>query len=515
MTARPPQPPAESWPGRRVCVTGLGLSGAAAVRALLRLGAAVTVVDAAEGDAAHHRAAQLRALGAAVHLGAEHTTAVPPGTELVITSPGWRPDQPLLAAAAGRIPVWGEVQLAWRLRPPRAAPWLAVTGTNGKTTTVRMLAAILTAAGRRAIAAGNVGVPLVDAVLAEEPYDVLAVELSSFQLHWAAGLVPQAAAVLNVADDHRDWHGSFEAYASAKHRIWADPVNGGWLYRANEGWSVGQHLVRHDQPRIPVAIGNADDAVSAVLLTGAHAERAVSFTAGEPAPGQLGVAGGQLIDRAFDDEGRPAGAGLGTALAAVADVRPPGSHNVANALAAAALARSCGVAASAVRAGLAAFRPDGHRNALVAVVDGVAYVDDSKATNPHAALASLSGYDPVVWIAGGLLKGADVDELVRVSAGRLRGVVLLGRDRAAFRSALARHAPALPVWEAPVPETDAVPSATVVMTAAVEAAAAMARPGTTVLLAPAAASMDQFSDYAARGDAFAAAVRALPGGAGR
>ncbi|MEP6463943.1 MAG: UDP-N-acetylmuramoyl-L-alanine--D-glutamate ligase [Frankiaceae bacterium] len=483
-----------TWTGRRICVTGLGLSGAAAARALLGFGAAVTVVDAARTDAADARAAELRSLGARVLLGPDQVTTTPAGTELVVTSPGWRPDQPLLVrAAAAGIPVWGEVELAWRLRPLGAAPWLAVTGTNGKTTTVRMLAAILAAAGRRTIAAGNVGVPLVDAVLAEPPYDVLAVELSSFQLHWTRSVRPLAAAILNVADDHRDWHGSFEAYAAAKQRIWGEPA---------------------DADRVRVGIGNADDAVTATLLNASPAGRAVSFTLSEPAVGQLGVVGGVLLDRGFTDTGRPAEPESGTVLASVPDVRPPGPHNVANALAAAALARAYGVPASAVRDGLRAVVPDGHRNALVAVADGVTYVDDSKATNPHAAMASLAGYQPVVWIAGGLLKDADVEQLVSASAPRLRAVVLIGRDKEPFRAALARHAPQLTVVEAPVPETGAVPGAQV-MTAAVAAAAALARPGDTVLLAPAAASMDQFRDYADRGDAFAAAVRGLtPGGGG-
>jgi UDP-N-acetylmuramoylalanine--D-glutamate ligase len=494
MSSGPASPvrPDQDWAGRRVCVTGAGVSGAAAARALAALGAAVTVVDAADDVAQRGRAGQLRELGVTVRLGPEQVTAVPADAELVITSPGWRPDQPLLASAATRgVPVWGEVELAWRLRPAGAAPWLAVTGTNGKTTTVRMLAAVLAAAGRRVIAAGNVGVPLVEAVLADPPHDVLAVELSSFQLHWAHSLRPLAAAILNVADDHRDWHGSFEAYATDKHRIWAAAAP------------------------IPLAVGNADDEVGAALLRRAHADRVVSFTAGAPAPGQLGVAGAELVDRAFDDAGCPAGPAASTVLARLDDVHPAGRHNVANALAAAALARAYGVPASAVRAGLRDFQPDGHRNATVATVGAVHYLDDSKATNPHAAMASLAGYDSVVWIAGGLLKDADIDPLVRACAGRLRGVVLIGRDREAFRRALARHAPRLPVIEVAVPETDGVPLGPQVMTNAVQAAAGLARPGDTVLLAPAAASMDQFRDYADRGNSFAAAVRALPAGAGR
>ena len=440
-------------------VAGAGASGEAAARALLALGARVTVVDRVPSA----RTEGLVAAGAVLALGAQ---APPAGTELVVASPGWRPDSPLLAAAAG-IEVVGEVELAWRLRGPDPAPWLALTGTNGKTTTVRMLESVLRAAGLRTVATGNVGLPVVDAVLAAPPYDVLAVELSSFQLHSAPSVRPAAAALLNLAPDHLDWHGGFAAYAAAKERIWAGPET--------------------------VAVGNADDPEVAGRLLEAPG-RQVSFTLAEPGPDQLGVTDGTLTDRAFG----------GGALAAVAEVRPAGPHNVANALAAAALARAHGVDPGAIRAGLRDFVPDRHRNERVAEVAGVAYVDDSKATNPHAAAASLTSYEPVVWIAGGLLKGAPVDELVAAVAPRLAGAVLLGADRAVLAAAIARHAPSLPVVAVSRTDDGA-------MSEVVRAAAELARAGDTVLLAPAAASMDMFRDYGARGDAFAAAVRALAG----
>jgi UDP-N-acetylmuramoylalanine--D-glutamate ligase len=439
----------EQYGGRRVVVAGAGVSGAAAAWALRDRGAAVTVVDARGGD------------------DVLVTDVVPAGTELVVTSPGWRPDAPLLLDAAAKgIEVYGEVELAWRLRPADAAPWLAVTGTNGKTTTVKMLASILSAAGHRTVAAGNVGLPLLDAVL-DPSYDVLAVELSSFQLHWSSSLHPLAAAVLNIAPDHLDWHGSMAAYAAAKARIWAGETS----------------------------IGNADDEVTRTLLQRAPGRR-VTFTLRTPRPGELGLVEDLLVDRAFEDV-----AGEATELAALSDLTVPGGHNVANALAAAALARAYGVAAEAVRAGLRAFVADPHRNALVATLDGVAWVDDSKATNPHAAAASLAAYDRIVWIAGGLLKGADVDDLVRGAAPQLAAVVLLGTDRAALRDALARHAPDVPVVEVPRLDTGA-------MSEVVAAARRLAHPGDTVLLAPAAASMDCFRDYKERGDLFAAEVLA-------
>jgi UDP-N-acetylmuramoylalanine--D-glutamate ligase len=463
---------------RTVLVAGLGVSGAAAARVLLDRGARVLLTDAAEPPLV----AELVAAGA-TWLGA--LDAVPGATDLVVTSPGWRPDAPLLADAARRgVEVVGEPELAWRLRAGAAdgtaAPWLAVTGTNGKTTTVTMLEAILLAAGRRAVAAGNVGRPLVEVVTAEDDdgvpaYDVLAVELSSFQLHWSSSLAPAAAVVLNVADDHTDWHGSFAAYRDAKARI---------LTRA------------------PVAVADAGDPVAAALVA-AH-PRPVTVTLGEPGPGQLGVRAGALVDRAFADD--PAG----EVLVERAAVPVPGPHNTVNALAAAALARAIGVPAEAVARGLSGFSGGAHRNVLIATVGDVDYVDDSKATNPHAAAASLAAYPRVVWIAGGLLKGADVDPLVAAVAPRLAGVVLLGRDRDRIAASLARHAPSVPVVTVPSGDDEGMDgTAEDTMTRVVAAAAGLARPGDTVLLAPAAASMDVFRDYAHRGRAFAEAVRAL------
>lgn len=471
--------------GRRVTVAGLGVSGGPAARALHRLGAEVTVVDGADHDRARAQAAELAPLGVTVRLGDGDT--LPEGTELVVTTPGWKPAAPLFAAAeAAGVPVWGDVELAWRLRGPSPsgrppADWLAVTGTNGKTTAVKMLAAMLEAGGLRTAAVGNIGVPLVDVVTGHGPYadlDVLAVELSSYQLHWASSVRAHSAAVLNLAPDHLDWHGSMDAYAADKGRIY-------------EGNRVA-------------CVYNAADPVTEELVRKADVEegcRAVGFTLGAPAPGQLGVVDGLLVDRAFvPDPQRTA-----QELAAVADVQPPAPHNVANALAAAALARAYGVEPAAVRAGLRAFRPEPHRIERVAEVGGVTYVDDSKATNTHATEASLAAYDGIVWIAGGLAKGATFDDLVAGAAKRLRGAVLLGRDRALIADALARHAPDVPVVD--VDRTDSG-----AMAAAVAEAARLAREGDTVLLAPACASMDMFTNYNVRGEVFAAAVHELAAG---
>ncbi|WP_420790326.1 UDP-N-acetylmuramoyl-L-alanine--D-glutamate ligase [Streptomyces sp. SPB074] len=463
----------QDFAGKRVTVAGLGVSGMPAARVLHARGALVTAVTDADDERSRAQAAELRALGVTVRLG--DGAALPEGTELVVTAPGWQPGKPLFAAAgAAGVPVWGDVELAWRLRGPGAAPWLAVTGTNGKTTTVRMLAAILEAAGHRTAAVGNIGVSLLDAVLAEEPYDVLAVELSSYQLHWAPSVRPHSAAVLNLAPDHLDWHGSMAAYAADKGRIY-------------EGNQVA-------------CVYNAADPATEKLVRAADVEegcRAIGFTLGTPRPSEVGVVEGLLVDRAFV----PDRTEQAQELAELADVNPPAPHNIANALAAAALARAYGVPATAVRDGLRAFRPDPHRIEHVATIDGVAYVDDSKATNTHATEASLAAYEPIVWIAGGLAKGATFDELVQGAAKRLRGVVLLGRDRALIAEALARHAPNVPVVDLDRADTGA-------MSEAVREAAGLAREGDTVLLAPACASMDMFTNYNVRGDLFAEAVRA-------
>jgi UDP-N-acetylmuramoylalanine--D-glutamate ligase len=453
------------YSGRAVVVAGTGVAGFAAARALLGLGARVTVVD----RVASARTEELAGAGARVVI-----ADAPPGDLLagvadVVLSPGFPPHHPLATAAlAAGLDVYSEPELAWRLRGPQAPPWLAVTGTNGKTTTVTMLAAMLRAAGRRSAALGNIGEPLVDVATDTTVYDVLAVELSSQQLHWSQTMAPEAAALLNLADDHLEWHGDFEAYAHAKTAIWRSARVSG------------------------VAVGNLDDPRVAKLLAD-QPGRAVGVTLGPPGPGRFGVADGMLVDHAGPEP---------VPLAPTGSVRPAGAHNVSNALHAAALARSYGVPAEAVAAGLAGYVPEPHRNAQVASVGGVAYVDDSKATNPHAAYASLTAYPRIVWVAGGQLKGVDVGDLVADVADRLVGAVVLGVDRAQIVAALARHAPRIPVVDVPNTDDGA-------MGEVVRAAARLAAPGDTVLLAPAAASKDMFVSYAHRGDAFAAAVRAL------
>ena len=466
------------WSGLRILVAGLGVSGFAAADALSERGAIVTAVSADATPLISERARILEILDVDVRLGPEHLLELPQDTELVVTSPGFHPDHPMLLAAASRgIPVWGEVELAWRMRAQSgAAPWITITGTNGKTTTVNMLASILRASGLRATSAGNVGTPLLEAVLHPEPYDVLAVELSSFQLYWQRSVTPLASVCLNLAPDHIDWHGSFEQYRLVKAKVY-------------QGTQIA-------------CVYNVEDTATEEMVRGAEVVdgcRAIGFTLGIPARSMVGLVDGVLADRAFVEQRRTSAVELATVADLQGDAPSVAPHYVANALAAAALARAYGVGPLAVRDGLRAFVPDPHRIADVATVDGVRFIDDSKATNPHAAGASLAAFDHVVWIAGGLLKGADVDSLVQSVAGRLRGVVLIGAERALIAEALARHAPDVPVVDVPTTDTGA-------MDLVVARAGELAQPGDVVLLAPAAASFDMFASYGARGDAFAQAV---------
>lgn len=465
------------WPQARVVVAGLGASGFAAADALLELGARVLVLDDSDKQETAERAQVLEVLGAEIRLGPGSTATLPEDVDLVVTSPGWSPRTPLLAQAALRgVPIDGEVELAWRLQHPDRAPaWLGITGTNGKTTTTQMLESMLQAAGLRAVACGNIGKPVMETVLDPEPYDVLAVELSSFQLHWSNSLALHSSVVLNVEQDHLEWYPSMADYAADKARIYQG-VTHSCVYN--------------------VADPTTERMVEEAEVT--EGARAIGFTLGIPGLSMLGVVDDLLVDRAFVEQRRTSA----LELASVADVQPYAPHNVANALAAAALARSYGVPATAVRDGLRNLHLGGHRIQTVASAGGVTYVDDSKATNPHAALASLQAFESVVWIAGGQAKGTEFDELVEAVAPRLRGAVLLGVDRQVIAGALHRHAP-----DVPVEVLDSSDTGT--MDRAVALAARMARPGDTVLLAPGCASRDMWPDYAARGDDFARAAKGL------
>jgi UDP-N-acetylmuramoylalanine--D-glutamate ligase len=465
----------EDWVDFDVHVIGLGIAGFACADALMQRGAKVTIHDESDSAKTRERATILEILGATIHLGVD-VSVDPSRAKLIVLSPGVPPHaQVVTAAQSADIPLWGELELAWRLRREDAASWLFVTGTNGKTTATLMLESMLSAAGKRTAAVGNIGVSLVEAVTSGIPFDVLAIEVGAPQLPFVHTVSPLAAACLNVAEDHVDHFGSYEAYVAAKARVYERTVR--------------------------ACVYNVDDPATEAMVMDAEViegARAIGFTLGAPARSMLGIVDNYLVDRAFI-ENRATHA---QELATTADVRPAAPHNVANALAAAALARAYGVPPGAIRRGLIDFEPAGHRIAEVAVIDDVTYVDDSKATNGHAAATSLAAYDSVVWIAGGLAKGQEFDELVKQSAQRLRAVILLGQDRAKIAEAVARHAPEVPVTEVSSSDTSA-------MAEVVKLAAEAAQPGDTVLLAPGCASWDMFRDYAQRGDVFAAEVRKL------
>ncbi|MHA7281177.1 UDP-N-acetylmuramoyl-L-alanine--D-glutamate ligase [Arthrobacter sp. MDT2-2] len=490
------------WAGLRVVVAGIGASGFSAADTLIELGAVVVVVDGGVTEENEAKADTLRIVGAhAVLLGPDSAASLPlvdgEQADLVVTSPGWPPTQPLLArAAAAGVPIWGDVELAWRVRIREGRPtaeWLTITGTNGKTTTVGLTESMLLAAGKRAVAAGNVGTPILDVIRDPQGYEFLAVELSSFQLHWAHSLSPLASVCLNIAEDHVDWHGSYEAYLAAKASVY-ERTKIACIYNV-------------EQRETEAMVEEAD------VVEGC---RAVGFTTGMPSISMMGVVEDLLVDRAFIEQRKDSAAELAS-VSELGEVVP--RHLVANALAAAALVRAAGIPASAVRDGIRAFQPGDHRIQVVANEGGVLWINDSKATNPHAASASLASFSSVVWIAGGLSKGVSYDDLVKTHARRLRAVVLLGEDPEPLLGTLSRHAPDVPVSLHPSLHTgqgsgdgssDPVTGDSLMQWVVAEAGR-LARDGDTVLMAPAAASMDQFSSYAHRGAAFMAAVGARGG----
>ena len=484
-----------NWKGLRVLVAGLGLSGFSAADTLIELGAVVTVLDGRDDELNQQRGETLMIVGAhQVLLGAEHVTHLPQvqdqQPQLVLASPGWNPRHPVIAEATeAGIPVWSDIELAWRVqnRAGRTAPkWLAITGTNGKTTTVGMTEAILQAAGLKAIAVGNVGTPILDAVREPVDYDAFAVELSSFQLHYTHSISPVASVVLNIAEDHVDWHDGFENYKADKAKIYERTQT--------------------------AAIFNAADEVTLDMVENAEVIegcRAIGFTTNTPAVSMVGVVEDLLVDRAFIEDRRTNAVEL-IALKDIGEIVP--RHTAANAAAAAALTRAFGVQPEAVNRGLSGFDAGAHRIQAVARRGDILWINDSKATNPHAADASLAAFTKVVWIAGGLSKGVDYNSLVAKHAARLRTVLLIGTDIQGLREALAEHAPEVEVIDitaAVHAETGTLPSGAQVMTRAVHTAGKLAQPGDTVLMAPAAASMDQFSSYAQRGNAFISAVSDL------
>ena len=447
--------------GKRILVAGAGVTGAACARALVKRGSVVTIVDE-----------KVSAL--------EGFSVISPASvdfanfDLLLVSPGWREDHPVVfAARKARIAIINEIDLAWSFKEP-GQKWIALTGTNGKTTTVELAAAMLRAGGLTALACGNVGTTVIETVESGENYDFLVLELSSFQLHWLEDAQFLSSAILNIAEDHVDWHGSFDAYAKAKISILDKSIT---------------------------AILNGDDG-EIVSRTTHWQGRKVFFSLDTPAPGEIGVVEELLVDRAFVADPQEA-----AMISELVEVTPTVPHNVSNALAAAGLARTAGVSHEAIRAAITEFTPGRHRIEKVLEKDGITWINDSKATNPHAASASIMSALSVIWIAGGLAKGATMGELVQRIKARVRVAILIGEDRELIATALSEQAPHIEIIRVDTPaqytkggENNAL------MEDVIRRAQERAQSGDTVLLAPACASMDQFLSYGDRGDRFTAAV---------
>ena len=456
-----------NYKDKKIAILGAGVTGIAVANVLIQLGATIVMIDE-KSDAR-----------------TDFTLIKPNEVRItdfsgVVVSPGWRSDHPLIrdAIAAG-VDILNEIDIAWNIAQEIAPhqKWLALTGTNGKTTTVEMTAAMLKRAGLKAVACGNVGDTVIDAVTHSDTYDYLILELSSFQLHWAKEARFVAVAILNIAEDHLDWHGSFDAYAQAKISI---------------------------MDRSEIAILNAADKEIVKRASGWKG-RKIYFSLDTPAPGEIGIVEELLVDRAFVVDVQEA-----SMIAAISDISPTLPHSVSNALAAAALARSVGVSYRDIQSALINFHPGRHRIETIFEGDGIAWVDDSKATNPHAAGASLMSYLSVVWIAGGLAKGADLNRLIERSKDRIKAAILIGEDRDLIEAAFLKFSPSTPrVMIDPGADYSKGGASNSLMECIVKAALGFASSGDTVLMAPACASMDQFISYEDRGDRFALAVKKL------
>ena len=435
-------------------VYGLAIAGEATARALLAHGYRVVVADDRPTAAAIETA---RSLGLDLYEApsAPKVERLVERSDVVVPSPGIPERHPVIVSAQRLgVPLRTEIDLAYdweQARPGGPRPMLAVTGTDGKTTTTLLATAMVDASGVSAVAAGNTEVPLVSAL--DTDVEVFCVECTSFRLAWTSTFRPESAVWLNLAEDHLDWHQSMETYAAAKSRIWL-----------------------HQEP-FDAAIGFVDDPVVMDHLDRAPG-RHVTF-------GSFGADYHELGGWLVGPQGR---------LAEVASLRRRLPHDVTNALAAAALVLEPGLATlDGVATALASFEGPHHRIELVAAADGVAYYDDSKATTPHAALTAIRAFERVVLVAGGRNKGLDLGAMAAAPE-RVRAVVAIGEAAPEVAAAFADRVAAI------VTATS--------MDDAVAAARRVAEPGDAVLLSPGCASFDWYGSYAERGDDFARAVRA-------
>jgi len=447
---------------KRVLVIGAGTTGKSVAAFLSNIGADFSILDE-----------KITSLD-----GIEVLSEVPDEAtfDLAIVSPGWRQDHPIVHALSAKgADVIGELDFAWLLKSELNPDqkWVALTGTNGKTTTVQMLESILVTAGISGIACGNVGTTVVEAVTSDNRFNVLALELSSFQIAWSALPEYAAVAILNIAEDHIDWHGTFAQYAEAKLKLLSQST---------------------------LAILNLSDP-EVVLRSSSWNGRKIFFGLDTPQSGEIGLVEELLIDRAFVNSPDAA-----EVFAELSDVKPSVPHNVSNAMAAAGLALAIGIAHPIVKAGIANFKLDRHRLEKVLSQDGIDWVNDSKATNPHAASAALLSHLSNIWIAGGLAKGAKMDDLILRTSSRIKAAIIIGKDGELIATSLSKHAPEVDIYR-----ISNSTSAQDLMDQVVSCAQKIASVGDTVLLAPACASMDQFSSYAERGNLFAASVSRLVG----
>lgn len=468
-----------SWLSSRIAVIGLGTSGRAALNVLCELGAHPHGYD-------HVYPGDVPINDDRLHIGNDEYQVASirdSSYDLVIMSPGIPPHSPVwIELREQGIPVWGEVELAWRVQEHlgKDIDWLTVTGTNGKTTTVSLLGAMLGAAGEKYAVVGNVGTPIVS-VIAHSDVDVLAVELSSFQLETTQSVEPLASVCLNVDTDHLDWHGTAQAYASAKARVYKNTRLAA-VYDAEDAQVLSM-------------VEEAD------VIEGA---RAIGYTLDVPPVSHIGIVDGQIVDRAFIPTRHTAA----LAIATLDDMHSyatstPSVALLKDTLAAICLARAYGIDSEAIRAGMSTFTPADHRRHILGHVADMIWIDDSKATNTHATRASLAGFPPrsVIWIAGGDTKGQDFHSLLRDLHPVLRGVVVIGNDPTPIVSAICDEASDVPYV--------VVDGHDDFMYSVVNEAVALSVPGNTVVLAPACASWDQFDNYGQRGDMFAEAVKRL------
>ena len=454
---------------QRIVVAGAGVTGQAVAKALTERGAEVIFADEniSEVDGYQVRRPE---------------TISQDDFDALLVSPGWRESNPLVLLARNEgKEILNEIDFAWHIKQEKfpKQKWLALTGTNGKTTTVEMVAHIFASAGLHARACGNVGTTVIESVTSGENFDYLILELSSFQLHWLKDAQFISSAILNIADDHVDWHGTFDAYAQAKISI---------------------------LDKSTTAILNGDDG-EVVGRTSHWLGRKIFYSLDTPGPGELGIVEDLLVDRAFVPDPQEAGM-----IAELNEVIPTVPHHISNALAAAGLAATVGVSHEVIRTALKSFKPGRHRIEQIADADGIKWIDDSKATNPHAAAASIMANFSVIWIAGGLAKGAAMEPLVERTWSRLKSAILIGEDRHLIHVALSKFAPELPIFLIDPPASYRKGGEdNSLMDLVVTQAVAIAAEGDVVLMAPACASMDQFLSYSDRGNRFAQSVKKIIG----